>query len=84
MKNLRFKVWHKGNSKFEYATIEDIWKNGWQCCEATRQPPKCLGDIRNNIETRQMGVFTTDKCLDEIAKQSFTPMANWMLCKDEA
>lgn len=75
MREIKFRAWHEANKKFEYVTIKDIWKNGWQCCEGTRQ----LGetDEINQIKTKQHGIFTTQECLDGFANKSFIPMAEW-------
>ena len=72
------KTWHNGNKKMEEMTVMDIWKNGWRCCEATRQPTECRGDEFNNLKTRPPDkTFITDDDLDRIAKTSFVPTADW-------
>jgi len=61
----KFRIWHEGNNQYEYYSIADVWKNGWQNCEATRP-----NGVHNKIELDERGIFTTHECLD---KQSKTP-----------
>jgi uncharacterized phage protein (TIGR01671 family) len=79
MENIKIRAWHEGNHEFIYFTLIDLWKNGWQCCEATRGTPDCHLDGVNDIRTLGNRLFTTDECLNRIANASFVGKAQWEL-----
>jgi hypothetical protein len=66
MKQIKFRAWHEVNKKFDYATIKDIWINGWLCCEGLESPklPKDKG-----------GHYTNRKALEKY--NAFVPNAEW-------
>lgn len=59
-------MWHKGNQKFLYATIEDIWINGWLCCEGYAGP---------ELPKDKHGIFTKREELENFG--AFMANANW-------
>ena len=43
MREIKFRAWHDGNKKFVYATLREIWENGFQVAENLQWPPNGPG-----------------------------------------
>ena len=66
----KFRAWHRGNKNFIYATLSDIWRNGYQCRE-------CMSKELEHVKMEE-GIFTPNFKLDEIQRNSFIPTdAKW-------
>ena len=71
MREIKFRAWHEGNKAFVYATIKDIWINGWHCAEGH------YGGLNPSTPKTKEGVYTTEKYLK--SHHAFKPNAYWQL-----
>lgn len=69
MNEIKFRAWHKGNGRFEYATLFDFLKNGFQVCEAAKP--------YNNMPCTKQKVFVDDGYLHNFLKECFYGEAKW-------
>ncbi len=77
MKEIRFRAWHKENKAFEYATIKDIWINGWHCAEAHYGGEGNEFSLNKPTPKSKEGVYTTAEYLKN--HHAFNPNADWRL-----
>lgn len=68
METIKLRAWNEKNQAFTYATLKDIWINGWYCCEGLEspRPPK-----------DEQGTFTQREALEKTV--AFYPNAKWEL-----
>jgi len=75
MEGYKFRKWHQGNGKYEYATLKDFVINGWNQCEATKS---C-----NQLPTDTDNPWATDPdYLDKLIGESFTGSDGWELVEE--
>ena len=72
MEEYKFRKWHQGNGKYEYATLKDFVTNGWNQCEATAN--------RNSFPKDPENPWRTDpEYLDKLIEESFMGSGGWEL-----
>ena len=77
MKEIKLRAWHEDNQEFIYATIKDIWMNGWQCAEGHMGGAGhhfCLNESTPKIPP---GVYTEKEWLEK--HHAFMLNADWKL-----